>query len=63
MKRLLMVALVATMAGCSGLELGGRLGVYAVDEKQDSSRTYRRQQPLKCLFVSCEEPTKEVEGS
>jgi len=52
MKRIILVMIVMSCASCSGIELGGRLGVYAVDEKQDSSRTYRRSS-LKCLFVSC----------
>jgi hypothetical protein len=39
--------------GCSGVELGGRLGVYRVDERQDSSRTYRNSIPWKCYLVNC----------
>lgn len=48
--------------GCSGLEVGGKFGVYAVDERQDSSRTYKRP-PLKCMFVSCPQASEEVQGS
>jgi len=52
MKRIILIIMAMATSACSGLEIGGKLGVYAVDEKQDSSRTYRRQS-LKCLFVSC----------
>lgn len=60
MKKTLIMMLIILMSGCSGMELGGKLGIYAVDEKQDSSRTYRRP-ALKCLFISCNEP--QAEGS
>lgn len=56
------LAAVAAMTGCSGLEVGGKLGVYAVDERQDSSRTYKRP-PLKCMFVACPQANEEVQGS
>lgn len=53
------------LIGCSGLELGGKLGVYAVDERQESQRTYKRPQALKCLFISCSEnnDVRNTEGS
>ena len=45
--------------GCAGMELGGRLGVYRVDEQQSSSKTYRQDtKPLKCLFVSCDNTSR-----
>jgi hypothetical protein len=46
-------AISCLTTGCSGIELGGRLGVYRVDERQESQRTYRRSVPLKCYFTSC----------
>ncbi len=55
--------LILSLTGCSGLELGGKLGVYAVDTRAERSETFRRP-PLKCMFVSCPEVAeKEVEGS
>lgn len=42
-----------TLTGCSGIEMGGKLGVYRVDERQDSSKTYRQAVPLKCYFTAC----------
>jgi len=48
-------------SGCTGIELGGRLGVYRVDERQESSRTnVENKVPLKCYFVSCSEPTNDI---
>lgn len=42
--------------GCAGVELGGRLGLYRVDERADSSATVQAQtKPLKCYFVNCTE--------
>lgn len=49
--------------GCSGMEVGGRLGVYRVDERQESQRTHRQNVPLKCYFLSCAPSTEEVQGS
>lgn len=45
--------IIAAMTGCSGMEVGGRVGLYRVDERQDSSRTYRSALPLKCYFTTC----------
>lgn len=45
---------LSLLSGCTGLELGGRLGVYRVDERQESSRTnVENKVPLKCYFVDC----------
>lgn len=47
---LVMIALSA----CTGLEVGGKMGIYRVDERQDSSRTnVENRVPLKCYFVDC----------
>jgi hypothetical protein len=54
----------AATSGCSGMEVGGRLGVYRVDERQDSSRTHREAVPWKCYFVPCTTTTAgEAQGS
>lgn len=50
------IALVAlsTLSGCAGVELGGKLGLYRVDEKQDSSATVQAQtKPFVCYFKQC----------
>ena len=50
-----MLAVLATVSGCRGIEVGGRLGVYRVDEREESSRMTRHNAvPLKCYFVQCE---------
>lgn len=54
------------LIGCSGMEVGGRLGVYRVDERQESQRTHRQNVPLKCYFLSCAsqvQESEEVQGS
>lgn len=46
--------LMASMTGCAGMEVGGRLGVYRVDERREEQRTYRQALPLKCyLWADC----------
>jgi hypothetical protein len=59
--------IMATTSGCSGLEVGGRLGIYAVDERQESQKTYRSAKPAICyVFPSrCQQqaPTDEANGS
>ena len=56
---------VAGLTGCSGKEVGGKFGVYRVDEKSDHSRTYRKNVPLACyLWKNCsEQPADESAGS
>jgi hypothetical protein len=45
---------ILMLSGCTGIEIGGRLGVYRVDERQESSRTnVENKVPLKCYFVDC----------
>jgi hypothetical protein len=38
-------------SGCAGLELGGRLGVYRVDERQESQKTYANRKPAICYLL------------
>lgn len=52
MRKIILIAMIA-LSGCSGIEVGGKLGVYRVDERSEQSRTYRQNVPLKCYFVSC----------
>lgn len=54
MKKYIFCAVALLCSGCTGIELGGRLGVYRVDERQESSRTnVENKVPLKCYFVDC----------
>jgi len=58
-KTILALILIACSA-CTGIEVGGKLGVYRVDERQESSRTnVDNRVPLKCYFVQCFEPSNE----
>lgn len=53
------VAVVANLVGCTGMEVGGKLWVSRVDERQESQRTHNV--PLKCyLWSNCNQPTEEV---
>lgn len=54
-------ALAALTSGCSGFELGAKAGLYRVDERSESQRTYRKSVPLKCYFVDCGSDV--IEGS
>jgi hypothetical protein len=60
------IVLSATIAvfgsGCAGVELGGKLGMYRVDERQESQRTYDRKVGLRCLFTDCNKG-EEAQGS
>jgi hypothetical protein len=63
---LVTIVLSATIAvfgsGCAGAEIGGRLGIYRVDERQESSKTHDRKVGLRCLFTDCDK-SQEVQGS
>lgn len=64
MKRLIGVILViVAVSGCNGIGVGGKLEMFRVDERQDSSRTYRQAMPFKCYFTQCEQPTDNISGS
>jgi len=61
MKILYCCAFLCLLSGCTGMEVGGRLGVYRVDERQESSRTHLENKvPLKCYFVDCYQPTTDL---
>ena len=46
---------VATVtAGCAGVELGGKMGIYAVDQREEVQTTKSRSKPLKCLWSQAE---------
>jgi hypothetical protein len=65
MKTLKMVVsalvVVAWCTGCSGIELGGKVGLYAVDERHEVQDTRSKSMPLKCRFVQC--TNAELQGS
>jgi hypothetical protein len=53
------VAVVVNLVGCTGMEVGGKLWVSRVDERQELQRTHNV--PLKCyLWSDCNQPTEEV---
>lgn len=55
------VGFLLLATGCSGVEVGGKLGIYRVDERQESSSMTRHNSvPLKCYFVQCEQPTLDL---
>jgi hypothetical protein len=56
-------AIALTQIGCAGMEVGGKLGMYRVDERQESQRTYDRKVGLRCLFTDCNKENTEAQGS
>lgn len=56
-KTLILMVAVGSLTACAGLEIGGKAGIYAVDERQETQTTASRMRPLKCLFVKCETET------
>ena len=54
MKMLIACGVLLLVSGCTGMELGGKLWITRVDERQESSRTnVENRVPLKCYFVDC----------
>jgi len=52
MGRLFCAFVVIVCSGCTGMEVGGKLWVSRVDERQESQRTHNV--PLKCyLWADC----------
>lgn len=60
MQRIILGIVICCATGCSGLEIGGKAWVASIDEKQESSRTYRSNVPLKCYFTDCSTPGSEA---
>lgn len=64
MKKILAFVVLCAVTGCSGLEVGGKAWIASIDEKSESSRTYRQNVPLACyLWKDCAEQPTEVKGS
>jgi len=54
MRKLIALCLtLCALTGCSGMEIGGKAWIASIDEKSESSRTYRSNVPLKCYFTDC----------
>jgi hypothetical protein len=49
----LWLGIAVLTTGCSGIELGGKVGLYAVDERREVQETASKSMPLKCRFVNC----------
>lgn len=48
----ILATIAATLSACTGMELGAKVGLYRVDERQESQRTHNV--PLKCyLWANC----------
>jgi hypothetical protein len=62
MKLIFVLALgvMSALTGCSGMEIGGKAWIASIDEKSESSRTYRSNVPLKCYFTDCGTPGSEA---
>lgn len=67
MKGLIVVFACLLLQACAGVELGGKLGVYRVDQKRESQATYAKKTvPFRCLFWPCtntQDREAEVHGS
>jgi len=49
----------AACSGCTGMEVGGKLWITRVDQKQESQATHNV--PLKCyLWSDCSQPVENV---
>jgi hypothetical protein len=61
MKRAIAIVLgLSVLTGCSGMEIGGKAWIASIDEKSESSRTYRQNVPLKCYFTDCKTTDAEL---
>lgn len=54
---------VLTTTGCAGVELGGKLGVYEVEERQTQETVTTRAKPFVCRFRQCDPAGNVVQGS
>jgi hypothetical protein len=54
---------VLTTTGCAGIELGGKLGVYEVDERHTSDTVTTRAKPFICRLRQCDAAGNVIQGS
>ena len=47
-----LLALAFLGTGCAGLEVGGKVGLYAVDEREEVQTTRSKRRPLRCLWAN-----------
>lgn len=59
------VVIVAVLAsGCAGMEVGGKVGIYKVDDRDVRETNRSRSVPLICLIKNCNEAAPmEASGS
>ena len=44
------IIIAVLVSGCAGLEIGGKAGIYQVDERTERTEVYSRRRPLACLW-------------
>jgi hypothetical protein len=54
---------VLTSTGCSGIELGGKVGIYEVTERETQESVKTRAIPFICRFRKCDEAGNVIQGS
>lgn len=53
--RTILIAVLVMASGCTGIEMGGKLWITRVDQRQESQQTHNV--PLKCyLWADCSQP-------
>ena len=57
--RAVAITTLAALSACTGIEMGGKLWISRVDERQESQKTHNI--PLKCyLWQDCSQPVENV---
>lgn len=58
------VFLLASLQGCSGVEIGTKAWLTRVDTHEESSKTLNKPMGLRCMFTDCDHAYKaEEQGS
>ncbi len=53
-KIIVLATIISLLSGCAGIEIGGRAGLYRVDEIQSSQKTHRSEtKSLRCMLFDC----------
>jgi hypothetical protein len=58
----ILIGLYSTGCSFSGMELGGKVGLYGIKDRDETIVTKSRGQPLRCLWDKCGE-AGEAQGS
>lgn len=54
---------ILSLCSCAGVEIGGKMGIYGVDDRHEVQDTTSRAKPLICMWKQCDNNGNIIQGS